>query len=191
MQPVFFSSPAKFREWLEAHHATESELVVGFHKRHTSEPTMTWPESVDQALCFGWIDGVRKKIDDDRYQIRFTPRKAKSIWSRINIDKVTELTKQGLMQPAGLKAFEGRDLTKQKKYSFENEEKTLDPAYEAEFRKNEKAWEFFESQAPWYQRVAKFWVMQAVREETRLKRLATLISDSERGERIGLVSPRK
>lgn len=191
MQPVFFSSPAEFRAWLEANHATESEVVVGFHKRHTDQPSMTWPESVDQALCFGWIDGVRKKIDEDRYQIRFTPRKPKSIWSQINIAKMAELQQLGLMQPAGLKAFEERDPSKQNRYSFENKDKKLDPASEKEFKKNKKAWAFFESQPPSYRRVATWWVIQAAREETRLKRLSILIADSERGERIAYGNPNR
>ncbi len=181
--PLFFPTPAKFRAWLQKNHAKERELLVGFYKRDSGKPSMTWPESVDQALCFGWIDGVRRRIDDESYSIRFTPRKAGSNWSRINIDRVAELTKLGLMAEAGTKAFETRKSKRD--YSYETNELELDPAYEKKFRANRKAWKNFMSRAPWYRRTSKFWVMSAKREETREKRLGILIDCSERGVDIG------
>ena len=183
--PLFFPTPAKFRAWLQKNHAKERELLVGFYKRDSGKPSMTWPESVDQALCFGWIDGVRRRIDDESYSIRFTPRKASSNWSRINIARVAELTKLGLMAEAGTKAFETRKA--KRNYAYESKELELDPAYEKKFRANRKAWKNYEATPPWYRRTTKFWVMSAKREETREKRLATLIDCSERGVNIGLL----
>jgi uncharacterized protein YdeI (YjbR/CyaY-like superfamily) len=180
--PLFFPTPAKFRAWLEKNHAKERELLVGFYKRDSGKPSMTWPESVDQALCFGWIDGVRRRIDDESYTIRFTPRKASSNWSRINIDRVAELTKLGLMAEAGRKAFETRK--DKRDYAYETNEIELDPAYEKKFRANQQAWAGFMAKPPWYRRTTKFWVMSAKRVETREKRLATLIECSEKGEDI-------
>jgi len=184
MEPVFFASPAEFRAWLEAHHADTPELLVGFHKRHTGTPSLTWAESVDQALCFGWIDGVRRSADGDRYTIRFTPRKSGSIWSAVNIARVGELTALGLMRPAGLAAFERRVEAKSKIYAYEQANHALDAADEAAFRANAPAWAFFESQAPSYRRTAIWWVASAKRDETRRKRLATLIEDSANGRRL-------
>lgn len=186
MKPMFFATPAEWRSWLEKHHARESELLVGFHKRGSGRPSITWPESVDQALCFGWIDGVRKRVDDDSYTIRFTPRKAGSTWSSVNIKRVQELTARGLMKPAGLKAFEARSEEKSGIYS--HEQKAVPPAlsagYEKTLKANKKAWSFFQAQAPWYQRAAIHWVMSAKKEETRLKRLNTLVEDSENGRTL-------
>lgn len=182
-RPLFFPTPAKFRAWLQRNHARERELLVGFYKRDSGKPSMTWPESVDQALCFGWIDGVRRRIDDESYSIRFTPRKNGSNWSRINIDRVAELTKLGLMADAGTKAFETR--TAKRDYSYETRELELDPAFEKRFRANRKAWKNFMAKAPWYRRTSKFWVMSAKRAETREKRLGILIDCSERGANIG------
>ena len=178
VKPRFFKTPADFRKWLEKNHATASELLVGYYKRDSGKPSMTWPESVDQALCFGWIDGVRRRIDDESYSIRFTPRKARSTWSRVNINRVAELTKLELMRPAGLAAFERRTPANSSIYSFENPPRTLPPAEEAKFRKNKKAWAWFTSQAPSYQRVCIFWITNAKKEETRQRRLALLIEDS-------------
>jgi uncharacterized protein YdeI (YjbR/CyaY-like superfamily) len=186
--PTFFATPAAFRKWLEKHHAAESELLVGFYKKDSGKPSITWPESVDQALCFGWIDGVRRRIDDVSYSIRFTPRKSVSNWSAINIARVAELTKLGLMAPAGLRAFEKRREDKSAIYSYENKVRTLAPADEKRFRAKKKAWAFFTAQAPWYQRVAIYWVTSAKREETRERRLATLIDDSANGRRLGIVT---
>jgi uncharacterized protein YdeI (YjbR/CyaY-like superfamily) len=188
MPPTFFATPAAFRKWLEKHHAEESELLVGFHKRDSGKPSITWPESVDQALCFGWIDGVRRRIDDVSYSIRFTPRKAVSNWSAINIARVAELTTLGLMAPAGLRAFEKRREDKSAIYSYENKVRTLPPADEKQFRANRKAWAFFTAQAPSYQRVAIYWVTSAKREETRVRRLATLIDDSANARRLAVVT---
>jgi uncharacterized protein YdeI (YjbR/CyaY-like superfamily) len=188
MLPTFFATPADFRQWLEKHHAEESELLVGCYKKDSGKPSITWPESVDQALCFGWIDGVRRRIDDVSYSIRFTPRKAVSNWSAINIARVAELTKLGVMAPAGLRAFEKRREDKSAIYAYENKVRTLAPADEKRFRANKKAWAFFTTQAPSYQRVAIYWVTSAKREETRERRLATLIEDSANGRRLGVAT---
>jgi uncharacterized protein YdeI (YjbR/CyaY-like superfamily) len=184
VKPTFFATPSEFRAWLERHHASSRELVVGFHKRASGKPSITWPESVDQALCFGWIDGVRKSVDGDRYTIRFTPRKTTSTWSTINVARVKELSDAGLMRPAGLAAFENRK--KSGIYSYEQRHAAkLSKPDERRLRSNEKAWKFFRAQAPWYQRTAIFWVVSAKREETRARRLTTLIDDSSRGKTIG------
>ncbi|HXH21442.1 MAG TPA: YdeI/OmpD-associated family protein [Dehalococcoidia bacterium] len=185
MEPLFFASPEEFRAWLGANHETAQELWVGFHKRGTGRPSLTWPQSVDQALCFGWIDGIRKSLGPEAYVIRFTPRRPDSFWSNINLKKVEALIEQGLMHPAGLRAFEARKEARSGAYSFENRHIQLAPAFEAEFRANEEAWRWFESQAPWYRRTAAFWVMSARREETRRRRLVTLIRDSEAGRTVG------
>lgn len=178
MDTTFFATPAEFRQWLEKNHETASEVWVGFHKTKTGKPSLTWPESVDEALCFGWIDAVRKRIDVDSYMIRFTRRKPGSIWSLVNVQKVEELIRQGRMRPAGLKAFEARDEKKTGIYSFEGAAHGLDAAAKKQFRSNEKAWTFYEKQAPSYQKAAEHWVMGAKKEETRAKRLAQLIEDS-------------
>ncbi len=183
MKPVYFSSPAEFRAWLEKHHDSAAELWVGYYRRATGTPSITWPESVDQALCFGWIDGVRKTVDENRYMIRFTPRKTRSNWSTVNIKKVAELTKLGLMKPAGMKVFEEREAKRE--YSYEQTQQTeLAPEYAKEFRANRKAWAFFEAQAPSYQRTLKFWVMNAKKEETQRARLKKLIDTSAAGKRV-------
>ena len=183
--PTFFATPAEWRAWLEQHHATTPELLVGFHKKGSGKPSITWPESVDEALCFGWIDGVRKSIDDTSYTIRFTPRKRGSTWSAVNIKRVAELTEMGRMQPAGLRAFGERTEEKSAIYAYEQKDAAkLDEASEQRFRANTKAWEFFQSQPAWYRRGAIWWVISSKREETRLKRLATLIEDSEHGRTI-------
>jgi uncharacterized protein YdeI (YjbR/CyaY-like superfamily) len=184
MEPIFFKTPDEFRKWLEKHHETEKELLVGFYKVGTKKPSMTWSEAVDQALCFGWIDGVRRSIDDESYCNRFTPRKPTSNWSAINIKKVEELTKAGLMTPAGQKAFELRKEEKSGVYSHENEVAILDPAYEKQFKSNKKAWEFFNNQAPSYKKVMLHWIMSAKQEKTRLSRLEKAIRESELGKRV-------
>jgi uncharacterized protein YdeI (YjbR/CyaY-like superfamily) len=188
MESLFFESPAAFRKWLEKNHASAMELLVGFHKKDSGKPSMTWPESVDQALCFGWIDGVRRRIDDVSYSIRFSPRKPVSNWSAINIARVAELTKLGLMRPAGLRAFEKRREDKSSIYAYENAVRTLDPADEKKFRANRKAWQFFNAQAPSYRRVCVYWITSAKREETHARRLATLIDDSANGRKVGVVT---
>jgi uncharacterized protein YdeI (YjbR/CyaY-like superfamily) len=183
MDPIFFASPAAFRAWLEKHHASEREVLVGFHKKATGKPTMTWSESVDEALCFGWIDGVRRGAGADAYTIRFTPRKPASTWSKVNVAKVEALTKAGRMRPAGVAAFERRTAERTGIYSFESENHGLG-AYEAELRANKKAWAWFEKQPPGYQRTAAHWVTSAKKEETRRSRLATLIADAAAGRKI-------
>jgi len=186
MVPVFFPFPEAFRAWLQRHHAREKELWVGFHKKGSGKPSITWPEAVDAALCFGWIDGVRQSLGSDSYVIRFTPRKPRSTWSAVNIKRVAELTKLGLMQPAGVKAFEKRSDDKSAIYSYEQRKTAkLSGAYGKQFRASKKAWDFFQAQPPWYRRVASYWVISAKREETRSKRLAALIEDSEHGQRVG------
>jgi uncharacterized protein YdeI (YjbR/CyaY-like superfamily) len=188
MDIKFFKSPAEFRKWLKTHHAKVAELQVGFYKTKAPQKGITWPEAVDQALCFGWIDGVRKGIDESRYMIRFTPRRPASIWSSVNLKRVAELSKLGLMQPAGLRAFEGRDAKKAQLYSYERSVSQLSDACVATFRANRVAWEFFNAQAPSYRRAATWWVVSARKEETRQRRLATLIADSARRVRIAAVS---
>lgn len=184
MQIKFFATPATLRTWLEKNHGKAHELWVGFYKKSSGKPSITWPEAVDQLLCFGWIDGVRKSVDDESYTIRVTPRKPRSVWSAINLKRVEELTKMGLMHPAGLAVFQARDPKKSGLYSFENRPQKLAPKYEKKLRANKKAWEFFQAQPPWYRRTASWWVSNAKKEETRLKRLATLIADSAQGKTI-------
>ena len=184
MSAHYFENAAELRAWLEEHHATERELLVGFYKRAARPDAMTWPQSVDEALCYGWIDGVRKRVDDERYTIRFTPRKAKSIWSAVNLRRVEELKKEQRMQPAGLRAHEARDESRSKLYSFEQEVVELGAEREAIFRKNRKAWTFFTGQPPSYRRAATWWVISAKQEATRERRLKSLIEHSAAHERI-------
>ena len=186
MKPTFFATAGELRAWLEENHATATELFVGFYKRGSGKPSITWQELVDEELCFGWIDGVRQGIDDVRYSNRITPRKPRSTWSAINIARANELIRIGRMHPAGLKAFERRTDARSAIYSYEQRTKAkLDPEAERSFRANEKAWAFFQGQPPSYQRAATWWVISAKREETRQKRLATLIGDSARGRVVG------
>jgi uncharacterized protein YdeI (YjbR/CyaY-like superfamily) len=188
--PTFFATPAEFRTWLEAHHDTASELVVGFHKKGSGLPSITWPESVDQALCFGWIDGVRRSLGETSYTIRFTPRRARGTWSAVNTKRAQELQEQGLMHPAGSAAFAARTEDRSNTYSFEQREPVeLDDAQSETFRANASAWEFFQSQPPSYRKAAIWWVVSAKREETRGRRLATLIDDSAHGRRIRSLTP--
>ncbi len=185
MDPIFFASADEWRAWLERNHGSASEVLVGYWKKGTGRPSMTWPESVDEALCFGWIDGVRRGIDDERYSIRFTPRKARSTWSQVNVRRARELIDAGLMQPAGLAAFEARDEKRSGIYSYEQRKAAKLPrAMEQEFRANEKAWSFFGSRPPGYRRTAIWWVISAKREDTRKRRLATLIADSAAGRTL-------
>jgi len=183
--PQFFASPTEWRAWLEKNHAAEQELWVGFYKRDSGRPSITWPEAVDGALCFGWIDGVRKSIDAVSYKIRFTPRKPQSIWSAINIKRAKELSKLGLIHTAGLSAFEKRDGDRSAIYAYEQRQTAkLPQEFENQFRANKKAWKFFHSQPPWYRRTSTYWVISAKKEETRRKRLATLIDCSARQRNI-------
>jgi uncharacterized protein YdeI (YjbR/CyaY-like superfamily) len=184
LEPTFFATPADFRRWLKQHHRTAPELWVGFHKRHSGRPSITWPESVDEALCFGWIDGIRKSLDADRYVIRFTPRRKRSIWSTVNTRKVEALIRERRMQPAGMAAWDARHPERSGVYSFEREAAALGAAELKQFKVNKPAWKFWESQPPGYRKTATHWVVNAKREETRAKRLATLIGDSASGLRI-------
>jgi uncharacterized protein YdeI (YjbR/CyaY-like superfamily) len=188
---VYFASPDEFRRWLAAHHADHDELLVGFHKRATTTPSMTWPESVEVALCFGWIDGIRRRVDDDRYTIRFTPRRPRSIWSAKNIATATALVEHGRMMPAGIRAFEARNEERSRVYSFERAQPAaLEPGDEQRFQANASAWQYFTAQAPWYRRAAVHWVISAKRAETRASRLGTLIADSAAGRAIKLLQRR-
>ena len=192
MEPTFFETPAEFRAWLEANHATARELLVGFHKKGSGRRSITWPEAVDEALCFGWIDGVRRRVDDERYSIRFTPRQRRSTWSAVNIARVKELEREGRMHPAGLAAFAARADERSAVYAYEQRHgATLDEAQLREFRANEAAWAFFESQPPSYRKAAVWWVVSAKKGETKKKRLATLIDDSARGRRVAPLAPRR
>jgi len=191
-KPTFFPTPADFRAWLQAHHDKFQELLVGFYKKDSGRPSITWPESVQVALCFGWIDGVRKSLNDTSYTIRFTPRKPTSTWSSININLVRKLTKQGLMHPAGLKAFAARNAKKSGIYSYEQRKNPkFTREQEKQFRDNKTAWEFFRSQAPWYQRVTTYWVISAKREETKIKRLSLLIENSQNQRSLRQLAPTK
>jgi len=186
MNPIFFETPAGFRAWLAANHATAGELWVGFYKKGSGRPSLTWPESVDEALCYGWIDGLRRRLDDVSYIIRFTPRRPGSTWSEVNTRRAAELLAAGQMQPAGLAAYEARDLDKTRLYSYEARHQPLDSAYEADFRADAAAWAYWEAQPAHYRHGATHWVMSAKREETRRKRLATLIADAAAGQWIAV-----
>jgi uncharacterized protein YdeI (YjbR/CyaY-like superfamily) len=191
MEPTFFATPADFRAWLERHHESDSELIVGFHKRGSGRPSITWPEAVDQALCFGWIDGVRRRIDDASYSIRFTPRKARSTWSAVNIKRMKELVDEGLVAPAGMAAFERRADDRSAIYSYEQRKAAkLEPDQERRLRADERAFAFFEAQPPSYRRAAIHWVTTAKKPETRERRLAQLIECSAAGEPVPPLRPR-
>jgi uncharacterized protein YdeI (YjbR/CyaY-like superfamily) len=191
VKPIFFATAGELREWLERNHATATELLVGFYKRGSGKASITWQELVDEELCFGWIDSVRKGIDEVSYSNRLTPRKARSTWSAVNIARAKELIRLGRMHPAGQKAFERRTDERSAIYSYEQRKKArLDSEAERSFRANKKAWAFFQAQAPGYRKTAIWWVMSAKREETRQKRLATLIGDSQNGRTIGPLTRR-
>jgi uncharacterized protein YdeI (YjbR/CyaY-like superfamily) len=185
MKPKFFPSPSDWHAWLEEHHEKHEELWVGFHKVGSGKASITWPEAVDGALCFGWIDGVRKSLGEISYVIRFTPRRAKSIWSAVNIKRVAELSALGLMRAKGAEAFERRTGKRSEMYAYEQRMGAkLSGVHEGQFRANKKAWSFFQSHPPWYRRTASWWVISAKKEETRLKRLAQLIDDCEQGRTL-------
>ena len=189
-EPTFFAKPDAFRRWLEKHHESERELLVGFYKTGSGRPSITWPQSVDEALCFGWIDGVRRRIDDESYSIRFTPRRPTSIWSAVNVKRMGELIAEGRVRPAGLAAFERRSAKKSGIYSYEQRgEVVFDPAFEKELRRDKAAWKYFQGEAPWYRRLTTHWVMRAKQEETRRRRLRELIEASAAGRRIKQVIP--
>jgi len=182
--PRFFATPADWRQWLAENHDQMTELWVGYYKKGSGQPSITWPESVAEALCYGWIDGLRKTIDATSYKIRFTPRRTDSNWSAVNVKMVEELTAAGRMQPSGLRAFAARKPDKTGIYAYEQERPMLSEAYLAMIQANPPAWTFFQAQSAWYQRAVGHWVMEAKREETRLKRLATVIEDSARGRTV-------
>jgi uncharacterized protein YdeI (YjbR/CyaY-like superfamily) len=182
-QSVRFKTAAAFRAWLRKNHTVATELLVCLHKKHAAHMGITYVEALDEALCHGWIDGVRRRLDDDSFSIRFTPRKPRSIWSRVNVAHVDRLKQSGRMMPAGLAAFEARDDTRTGIYSFEREAMTFSPDLASRFRADRKAWAFFEKQPPGYQRLNIFRVMSAKREATRLSRLAALIAWSAKGVR--------
>src|ERR1041384_725929 len=190
MKPRFFSTLEKFREWLEQHHNSASELLLGFHKKSSRKKSITYAEALDEALCYGWIDGVRKNLNETSYTIRFTPRKARSIWSNVNVNHVERLTKEGRMRPAGIEAYARRDPKRTGIYAFENRPREFSPEFEKAFRKNKRAWSFFEKQPPGYKRVIIFWVMGGKKEETRAKRFKQLVELSEQGLRPGLLQPK-
>ena len=186
---MFFATQARFRAWLASHHHARSELWVGFYKRSSGRPSITWPESVDEALCFGWIDGIRRSLDDSSYVIRFTPRKPQSTWSAVNIKRARELIQLGRMRPAGLRAFRARADETSAIYSYEQRKTArLSASEERQFRATTKAWAFFNTRPPWYRRITIYWVISAKREETRARRLATLISDSAHGRTVAPVT---
>lgn len=184
MEPTFFATQSEFRKWLDKHHGAATELLVGFYKVGSGRESMTWPESVDQALCYGWIDGVRRRIDDESYSIRFTPRKPVSVWSAINIRKVEELNKKGLMKKSGLDAFEKRTENKSRIYAYENELVELSDEFKKAFSSDKKAWAFFSAQAPSYKKTIVHWIMRAKQESTRVSRLKKAIAESGKQKRL-------
>ncbi|MDL1897278.1 bacteriocin-protection protein [Anaerolineae bacterium CFX7] len=189
MSPVFFQTQAALREWFLRHHADTTELFIGFYKKGAPQQGIAYPQALDEALCFGWIDGVRKSIDATRWMIRFIPRKPKSIWSAVNLKRAAELERAGMMQPAGLAAFHGHDKKRTRQYSFENRPQTLNAADEKKFRADKKAWTWFHAQAPSYQRAALWWVVSAKQDATRARRLDALIADSRAGVRVKSLRP--
>jgi uncharacterized protein YdeI (YjbR/CyaY-like superfamily) len=189
-KPRFFRSSVEFRQWLHQHHATADVLWVGFFKRSTGKARFTWTESVDEALCYGWIDGIRKSVDGSRYTIRFTPRRRASRWSAVNVRRARTLIREGRMRPAGLRAFRARPTAKQDAYSYENRPADLPAAYLRRLRADRRAWAFWRSQPRGYRRTATWWILSAKQESTRLRRLSTLMEDSREGNRIPLLSRR-
>ena len=190
MKPKFFSTPAEFRKWLEKNHGSETELMIGFHKKSSGKKSITYHEALDEALCFGWIDGVRRRLNETSFEQRFTPRKPKSIWSLVNVRHVERLTKDGRMRTPGLEAYERRDPKRTGIYAFENQPKVFSPAYEKRFRQNKAAWQFFENLPPYSKKLYIHWVMSAKREETQIKRLELLIESSSKGIRHGVITPK-
>lgn len=182
---IFFKNQEDFRGWLDVHHAETSELWVGFYKKGTGRVSLTWSTSVDTALCFGWIDGIRKTIDKESYKIRFTPRKVNSVWSAVNVEKVKALIQLGKMKPEGVNIFNNR--TNPKGYSSEQRNVPLAKEYEEQIKANEPAWQFFTNLAPSYKRDSIWWVMSAKKKETRLKRLCILIASSEADLKIPIL----
>lgn len=188
MNAVFFPTPKHLRKWFQKNHNKEKELLVGFYKVSTGKPTVTWSQAVDEAICFGWIDGIRKSIDEESYCIRFTPRNPKSNWSAVNTKKVERLTQLGLMKPEGLKAFSFRKDSKSKAYSYENLPASFDKSFEKKFKANKQAWKYFQSTTPSYRKITTRWVLSARQEATRLKRLNELITDCAAAKKIKAMS---
>lgn len=180
-EPTFFPTPEDFRKWLAENHEQEQVLWVGFYKKASNIPSITWPESVEEALCYGWIDGLRKSVDDVSYKIRFTPRRPSSIWSTVNIKLMEKLQAEGRMQPAGLAAWERRKEKKSKIYSYEQMSKKLSEAFLEKLKANPRAWEFFENMAPGYKKNTIYWVMSAKRQETRERRFGIMMESCEQG----------
>jgi len=181
---IYFRSPADLRAWFEQHHQTAKELWVGYHKKSSGEQSVTWPESVDEALCFGWIDGIRKSVDETRYTIRFTPRRPGSTWSAVNIARVLALKEAGRMRLAGMRAFEARQENKSGIYSYEQRRDQLDEPFASLLQNNQAAWDFYQAQPASYRKAVNWWVVSAKMEETRLKRLAQLVEDSANSRTI-------
>lgn len=191
-EPRFFETAEDFRHWLERHHATATELVAGFKKKGTGLPSITWPESVDEALCFGWIDGIRRRIDEESYSIRFTPRRPRSNWSALNIRRMRALIAAGRVRPPGLACFESRTADRSRTYSYEQRDRArFDADLERRFRAAEEAWTWFRDQPPGYRKTATFWVMSAKRQSTRERRLGVLVDSSAKGRRIPPLRRRK
>ena len=190
MKPKFFKSAVDLRRWFDQHHATEADLLVGFYRK-ASGRGITYPEALDEALSFGWIDGVRRRIDAEAYTIRFTPRRPGSIWSAVNTKRVRVMISQGLMKPSGLQVFRQRAERRTAQNSNERDYERLDPALDATLRANQKASSFFDAQPPGYRRTVIFWVMSAKKEETRVRRLSHLIERSASGTRIDLLNPNR
>lgn len=182
-KPLFFAKPADFRAWLRVHHQDTPELWVGFYKKGSGRSSITWPQSVDEALCVGWIDGIRKSVDEDSYKIRFTPRRRGSVWSTVNIKRCQALADQGRLRPAGVKAFQARQENRSGIYAYEQRRDQLEEPYASKLRKNKAAWAFFQAQPSWYKKQAGWWIISAKKEETRLKRLQKLVELSARGKR--------
>jgi uncharacterized protein YdeI (YjbR/CyaY-like superfamily) len=191
VNPIYFKSPTEFRRWLAKNYDKQSEVWIGMYKVSSGKKGITYNEALDEALCYGWIDGVRKSADAESYMQRFSPRTAKSYWSAVNTKRVAELTTLGRMHASGVAAFERRDKTATARYSFERETAALEPSAIKHFRANKAAWQYFDSEAPWYRRVAVHWVTSAKKPETRQRRLGTLIRDSAAGRRIGALPQRK
>jgi len=189
MNPTFFKSGAQFRTWLERHHGAETELLLGFYKKSSRKKGITYRDALDEALAFGWIDGIRRALDADSYTIRFTPRTPKSIWSAVNMRRVGELTAAGRMAAAGHAAFARRDEERSAIYAYERATAELDAESTKTFKADKKAWAFYRAQAPWYQRTSTHWVVSAKRLETRERRLAILIEYSRNGERLPQLTP--
>jgi uncharacterized protein YdeI (YjbR/CyaY-like superfamily) len=184
LRPKFFRTHADFRTWLEKNHATATELWIGFYKKDSGKQSITWLESVDQALCFGWIDGIRKRVDEISYQIRFTPRRRGSIWSAINIKRAKELVREKQMRRFGLEAFAARIENKSGIYSYEQRSTELNEPYAKRLKKNKAAWNFFRAQPPSYRKMIGWWIISAKKEETRMARLTKLITESAKGKRL-------